>query len=258
MPSPFPGMDPYLERPALWPGVHNRLVAVIGELLAPAVAPRYWVDIEERLYVEQEALRGRGIRPDVTVSREGPRRPGHSARALLAPEFQEVAEAVKFPVRETYLVILDMPGREVVTVLEILSPSNKRMKGHGMSEYIRKRDEVLGSETSLVEIDLLREGERPLYRGDLAPHDYLILVHRGWERPRAWAAGWRLADPIPAVPVPLGPEDPAVFLDLAQALRLVYDRGAYPVVLDYTRPPDPPLPPEHQAWLQGVVSPQRP
>ena len=167
-------------------------------------------------------------------------------------------EPVDLPIRETYLVIHQMPGREVVTVLEVLSPANKHPRGKGMSKYERKRNEVLGSRSNLVEIDLLRDGERPPFVGRVDPHDYLVLVHRGWERPRIWAKGWALRDTLPSIPVPLLRDDAPVSLDLTQAMRLVYERGAYDLVLDYERPPDPALTADQQEWARQVSRPNRP
>src|SRR4030095_15443358 len=55
MQSPFPGMDPYLEHPALWPDVHNRLIAALANDVSERVAPRYYVGLERRTYLLKEA-----------------------------------------------------------------------------------------------------------------------------------------------------------------------------------------------------------
>ncbi|MBI5368818.1 MAG: DUF4058 family protein [Planctomycetes bacterium] len=257
MPSPFPGMDPYLEHPGFWPGVHAGLIAVVRELLSPPLRPRFWVDIEERVYVEHEELPPRALRPGLTISTAG-RASGSPLAATLAPGYVEVPEYCEVPTVEKYLVIRHLPDRKIVTVIEILSPTNKSTEGLGMSEYARKRNQVLETRTNLVEIDLLREGRRLPPALGIPALDYRVLVHRGWERVRAWAATWRLQDAIPAVPIPLLPDDAPVLLDLAHALRLVYDRGAYDTVLDYGKPPTPPLAPELHAWADAVAGAARP
>ncbi|MBI4615044.1 MAG: DUF4058 family protein [Planctomycetes bacterium] len=255
MPSPFPGMDPYLEDSVFWHGVHTKLIVAIAELLTPLVRPRFWVDTEKRVYVERENGSRRMIEPDVAIAgRRDARSSGGTA--VLAPGFVEVEVTAEPLQHDYYLQIRKLPGKEVVTVIEVLSPWNKR-PGEGMSEYVRKRNEVLASPTSLVEIDLLREGERPAYEGSIPPHNYLTLVHRAWEYPKAWAKGWELPEPIPHVPVPLLCEDSPVFLDLAKALTLVYDRGGYDMVLDYSKPPAPPLSRDLEGWARDLLASRR-
>ncbi|MBI3272270.1 MAG: DUF4058 family protein [Planctomycetes bacterium] len=253
MPYRFPGVDPYLEHPGLWRGVHTKLIAVLWEQLSPAVPANYWVDVEETLYVEYEDLPQRTLGPDVAISTQPSASRPAEATALLAPGFVAVEEVVEIPVRVKRLSIRQLPGREVVTVIEILSPTNKTSEGSGVGEYRRKRQEVLASLTNLVEIDLLRTGVPLPGAGHLPPHDYAVFVHRAWERPRFWGCGWNLPDPIPAVPIPLRPEDQTLLLDLGNALRTVYERGAYERVIDYARPVVPPLAAGLQTSARGVV-----
>ena len=252
MPSPFPGMDPYLEHPGLWPGVHAALIAAARELLGALLPMPYWVDIEERLYVELEDVHGRAIQPDLTLSTERRREPGGGPENEPVPGYVAVQEALEVPNRETYIVIRHMPDRRVVTVLEVLSPANKRA-GAGRDEFLRKREEALRSAASLVDIDLLREGDRHPCSHGLASHDYLVVVRRAWERGRSWARGWTLREPLPPVPVPLLRGDPAPSLDLAALLRRVYVGGSYERVLDYSAAPVPPLAPSDDAWAREVV-----
>lgn len=69
--TPFPGMDPYLEHPALWPDVHNSLVAALRDELTPLLAPRYYIGLERRTYL----LKSDDIvfigRPDLAVAPHG-------------------------------------------------------------------------------------------------------------------------------------------------------------------------------------------
>ncbi len=248
----FPGMDPYLEHPGLWPGVHSRLIAGLGDMLTDLLPRTYWVDVEERLYIECQDEPTRAVRADVAISA---RRTGDAQTAAgtsPAPGFVAVEEPLEVPMRETYLVIRHLPDRDVVTVIEVLSPANKHSSD--AADYRQKRREVLEGSASLVEIDLLRAGERPAWASRLPACNYLVAVHRAWERPRIWARGWGLAEPIPAVPVPLRAQEPSVPLPLGDAIRRVHERGGYDRVVDYRGDPVPALPGELAAWVRERVA----
>jgi hypothetical protein len=152
--------------------------------------------------------------------------------------------------RETYLVVRERATREVVTVLETLSPANKRRGGVGRREYLEKREEVLQSPSHLVELDLLREGERLPTQSRLPTGDYYAIVSRRHRRPRAEAYAWTIRDPLPTIPVPLLRGDPDVPLDLQTVFATVYARARYDLSVDYTRPLDPPLTGADAAWWQ--------
>src|SRR5687767_12395385 len=159
MPGPFPGMDPYLEHPARWPGVHQRLITRTADSLAALLPPHYVADIGERVYVVQPE---RSIYPDVAVfaspivARPRDRAGGGTA---LAPsgEAPWVVTAEPAEVREVFVQILwAQDESRVITVIEVLSPANKAAGSEGRKLYLRKQQELLKSETNLVEIDLLR------------------------------------------------------------------------------------------------------
>jgi len=246
MPSPFPGMDPWLERPDLWPDVHNRLIAALGDSLGPRLRPRYFVALEERVYLEEAQGLALVGRPDLAVV--GSRRDiGGEVRAASA--VVEVEVPVGDRQRETYLEVRSAGDGEVVTVLEVLSPSNKRA-GEGRRLYLQKRSTVLSTLTSLVEIDLLRGGDRMPVFGDPPPSDYAILISRSWQRPRAHLLPFSLREAVPELPVPLrkGEDEPTI--DLGLVLGGLYDRASYDLRVDYRRAPDPPLRPEDAAWAE--------
>lgn len=254
MPSPFPGMDPYLEARALWPGVHNELIVQLRHLLVPQVRPAYFVDVEKRVYViDEDDPAQRTIVPDVTVTRvsgaPSPLPPGSAAtpRAALLLMAQEVE------VREPRLVIRAARDRAVVTVIELLSPANKGSPGSkGRQEYLTKRREVLRSDANLVEIDLLRDGLGIPSVDPLPPGDYHAHVSRVALRPRGEVFSWSLRDPLPSLPVPLR-GDQVAWLDLDQALARAYDQGGYDVELDYGRPPEPQLAEADRAWAAALL-----
>lgn len=204
MPSPFPGMDPFLEFQE-WEDFHTRWNIVVSDLLAPRVEPRYIVRVERRAYAE-----------------------------LPMPQHR----------REVYLVIRLRETMEAVTVLETLSPPNKRGGGDGRREYLEKRLAVLQTPSHLVELDLLRGGLRLPMITPLPPADYYAIVSRRERRPSAAVYAWSLRHPLPTIPVPLKAGDSDVPLDLQAAFNIVYDRARYDLSLDYNS--DLQLPPDEQ------------
>lgn len=259
MPSPFPGMDPYLEHPELWPEVHNRLIVAIADALAPQLRPKYRVAIEKRVYQtsgEEDTLVV-GI-PDLTVQRQvSATNPTTANVSLASPPVRSLTVTIPMPetVREGYLEVREVATKEVVTVIEVLSPKNKRA-GEGRKAYKRKRQRVLGSLTHLVEIDLLRKGEPMPVFGNGIQSDYRILVSRSDRRPQAQLYAFSLQDVIPSFPLPLRSPDTEPLLDLQTLLSGVYDRAGYDLVIDYTREPVPSVPDAEAAWADTLLREQ--
>lgn len=258
MPSPFPGMNPYLEHPEIWPEVHHWLTTVIAESLVPRLRPKYRVAIEKRVYqtnAEDSLLVGI---PDVMVQRQiNATRPAKTNVAIASPPAQPITVTVPVPetVRESYLEIRDLPTGEVVTVIEILALKNK-LSGVGRRTYERKRRRVLGSLTHLVEIDLLREGKpMPAFSNGIQS-DYRILVSREERRPQADLYAFSLTDIIPSFPLPLRSEDVEPIVDLQALLGSVYDRAGYDLVIDYNREPVPPLKEVDAVWADAWLRQQ--
>jgi hypothetical protein len=251
MPSPFPGINPYLEHPELWPGVHLLLIAELARFLSPQLRPKYRVAVEVRMYetVGDESVLV-GI-PDVTVkaSQQKDKEPMINVAVASPTKPQTVAVPVPETIRQGYLEVREVATREVVTAIEILSPVNKR-SGKGREQYEGKRNQVLGSSTHLVEIDLLRRGQpMPIYGSHTSTH-YRILVSRGDCRPRADLYAFNLPDPIPTFPLPLKAGDQEPLVDLQSLLNNIYDQGSYDLVVDYTQVPVPPLSDADQDWLK--------
>lgn len=235
----FVGMDPYIEEQC-WEDFHNDMIVSIRALLIPQVAPKYFAQIEERVYVEypDPSTRTRHVfRPDVTIQTTGATqsygRVGESV-AVLEPQVLTLPEPEEK--REPYIAIVTLPGRQLVTVIELLSPSNKNPESQGMQEYLRKRRQVIQSQVSLVEIDLLRKGVRMPTVEPLPPADYYAFVARGNRRPLVEVYSWQLNHPLPIIPVPLLPEDPDAKLNLQEAFDTTFARARYDVRLDYSQP----------------------
>ncbi len=249
-------MDPYLEQRGLWEQVHTRLIVAIADALVPQVRPKYRADIELRTYTEVGFLRSRddfvGM-PDVVVTEKTLRDDAATYSAdpnILIADLPEVYEA-----RERYLEIRYVESNDVVAVIELLSPTNKR-PGQGRKEYLSKRAQVLGSRTHLVEIDLIRIGERmPMTIRGGKLRDYHILVSRARQRPRAEVYTFGLRQPAPSFPLPLLNGDPEPVVPLNQLLHDLYDRAGYDLAIDYRRPLDPPLSPEDAAWVESLFQP---
>ena len=257
MPSPFPGMDPFLEGEE-WEDFHTTFNTVIRETLSPQVEPRYIVRVERRVYVEHPTdEQDQPRRADVAVLATGAggapiEASTASAATAIAPE--ECLLPMPEETRETYLVIRERETREVVTVLETLSPGNKRPASNGRREYLAKRDEILRSQTHLVEFDLLRGGQ-PLPMNSPLPHgDYYAIVSRQERRPRARIYAWTIRNRLPSIPIPLKMDDPDVTLDLQNVFSTVYDRARYELSVNYDIPLSPALNDFDSAWLVELLA----
>lgn len=249
MHNPFPGMNPYLEQP-LWHQVHNRLIVAIADEITPQIVPKYRVSIEERVYTSVDDALLVGI-ADVAVLRRS--RTG-SESTLTTPKLAEPSQVrVPMPeqVTERYLEVRATQTGAVISVIEVLSPKNKRSK-EGREAYESKRQKILGSPTSLIEIDLLRLGEPMLILG-VAVTGYSILVSRGWQRPDADLYTFGLKDPIPSFPVPLRPGEPEPVVNLQRLLNEVYERARFDLAIDYSQAVKPALPLEEAAWVAEII-----
>ena len=249
MPSPFPGMDPYLESPTIWEDFHANLAGEIQTQLAPQISPKYIAALMPRVAYE-EVIIGQtpsAIKPDVAIFKSGERSLKEGGAAIApAPIIGQITQ--EEPVKLFTVEIREVATDRLVTAIEILSPVNKR-KGHeAYHNYQRKRRDLMRSDVHLLEIDLLRQGERFPLLSPLPDEPYFIFLHRGGNQVEIWPLS--LDKAIPVVPVPLLPPDPDVPLDLGQAIRQIYDRAYYNLRIDYKQPPPPPdLPADVGQWL---------
>ncbi len=251
MPSPFPGMDPYLEGPE-WRSFHTPFSVQLGRQLVPLVRPKYFVRTEKVYLLTEpdDPAPAAGRRsPDVSVLHTdlaaAPAPPAAAAAAVLdAPLHLRVAVADEAP--QVTVEIYDLADRSLVTAIEVLPPTNKERSGR--DDYLAKRRRVLRSTAHLLEIDLLQTGPRMPMRDPIPRTDYCVLLSRADRRPMTEVCPVSVRHPLPAVPVPLLPGDPDVSLDLQRALSAVYDNWAYDLELEYRRPPPVSLPPADAAW----------
>lgn len=249
-PSPFPGMDPYLEAPALWSSVHTRLIVGMSDAISAALPAGYAVDIEQRVYLTAPGDADRiSMEPDVFVMREAAA--SYRVGPVTPPTLVEPPESDP-EIRDRFLAIRDSRSREVITVIELLSPFNKRPGAQGYAAFQEKRRRVMASRTHWLEIDLIRKGERPAEVAGRA--DYYALLKRG-NRLRPYEVWFfDLPNPLPTVAVPLRPPHEDIPLDLQAVVADVYARARYAESLDYSAaPPPPPLNGEEAVWAQQLI-----
>ncbi|MCE2499936.1 MAG: DUF4058 family protein [Dehalococcoidia bacterium] len=255
--NPFAGMNPYLERPELWHGIHQWVIAELARTLGSQLRPDYLVRIEQRAYVSEEpdtSGRRSSRIPDIMVLD-----PGWAAERAVAletePRQTEDAITVELPAleveRENYLKIIRVSNREVVAVLELLSPTNKSSKGR--QEYLSKRAEVQYSLAHLVEIDLLRAGPPMPVVGDVPGGDYRILISNARLAPDASLYVFSMRQPIPIFMMPLAQGSEGIAIDLNPIIDEVYILGSYDRDIDYQQDPEPPLSDSDRIWLDQLL-----
>ena len=262
--NPFPGMNPYLENPGLWPGAHNRLIVGLGNMLARRLRPTYSVGIQERVQISAEpggngsGGGGNGVRiPDVAVlTAAAPDAAGSAMRPM--PARSKDAIAVQLPatelLKERYLEVRRVDNRQVIAIIELLSPTNKG--GDGYREYLAKRAATLYSPTHLVEIDLLRAGRRmPVIGPAPAEAHYRILVANARRsEPIADLYAFGIRQAIPDFVMPLAQEDEGIAVNLNAVVNSVYADGSYDLDIDYGQdPPEPPLSDGDRAWVAQLL-----
>jgi hypothetical protein len=255
MPSPFPGMDPYIEAQVNWQDFHNSLIVRICDALGDVLPDHYVARTDERV-----ELVGFGeeswIKSDVAVARrpEGPAGPGMATTSAGIATIEPVTlpvRAVEFEeVRQTWLEVRSVPDYELITVVEVLSPSNKI--GSSRAEYLAKRAMLHRRKINLVEIDLLLGGHRLPMKEPLPPGHYFAVVARAERLPMAEVYAWSIRQPLPPIPIPLRPPDADVPIDLGALATTVYDRGRYALTTRYDRPlpAEMPLHPDDRAWAE--------
>ena len=253
MPSPFPGMDPFLENQE-WEDFHTTFNTVLREQLAPRLRPDYLVRVERRVYLEHPGTEPETMRvADVAIVAQD----AGLATGLGTETSKPAPDACTLPMpeerRETYLVIRERESMEVVTIIELLSPANKRPGGDGRREYLSKREQILSSPTHLVELDLLRGGLRLPVIEALPSADYFCIVSRGWMRPRADLYSWTMQQKLPTIQIPLKKGDGDVALNLQEVFETVYDRAGYDLSVNYQAELDPVADESTRSWIRQLI-----
>jgi hypothetical protein len=253
MPSPFPGMDPFLEDPFFWHQVHSRLIVALANDLGGKLRPKYYAAIETRTYLEEGDDRIFVGVPDAIVFTSSAQSAANAATLTLPiAQPQKVRLVEPIEVKERYLEIRKVGSHEVIAAIEVLSPTNKQ--GEGRKIYLKKRQTMLESASHFVAIDLLRGAQPIRVEGSQGRSDYRILVSAAADRPNADLYSFNRRDQIPVFPLPLRSEDVSIPVDCGALLREVYDQGCFDLQIDYTQKvPEPILSQEDRAWVAGVV-----
>jgi hypothetical protein len=266
MSSPFPGMDPYLEDPDIFPDFHDSFVAYLRETLQARLPEPYYAALGRRAWIE---VSERFIGPDVHVltprqTEKAETKSEGGVATAAQPSTEPVVIHVPHDERvEPFLGIYTGRGsnRRLVTTMEVLSLTNKTPGEHGRDLYLRKQQEILGSKVHLVEIDLLRSGRhttavpRERLEARTGPFDYHVSIHHFDNLEDYFVYPIQLPQPLPAASVPLLPGDPPVSLDLQAVFNRTYDAGPYQREIDYSKDtPTPPLSPEQLAWAKQLIS----
>jgi len=253
MPSPFPGMDPYLEG-SEWTSIHAELSSEIARQLSPKLRPKYIARTSRRFVTEMpddvEIVTGE-IYSDVSVYDAEHNGNGIETTVAVAPPVLQLPTIMPLRIPHVTIEIRVVTNRELVTAIEVLSPTNKR--GDGYREYLDKRRRVLSSMAHLLEIDLLRKGNRVPMQKPLPLAPYFVFLSRAERRPMTEIGPIQLDARLPIVPVPLLAGDPDVALDLQLVLNTVYDLLNYDLSVDYTHPPEVPLEGEAATWAKECL-----
>lgn len=258
MPSPFPGMDPYLE--AHWRDVHARLIIYTSDALQAVLPSPLRARVEERvLLATPQGIRDHPRYPDVRVVEFAPKRQAaarpQAGVAVAEPRLVKTEDEAP---TESFLEIIDREsGNRVVTVIEFLSPSNKSPGPNG-EQYLRKQQEICDSDANLVEIDLNRFGSHTLAfpLEQLEPQartPYMACIRRATRRGFAEIYSMPLWERLPIIRIPLRPEDADVPLDLQALVEQCYRNGAYEGTLNYAADPDPPLLGGDKVWAEEFL-----
>jgi hypothetical protein len=252
MPSPFPGMNPYVERASVWHDFHESFLPLVREILTSQVLPRYFVRIDEQMYIhersgEERRFLGRG---DLLVPALAP----PSTATVAAGAVLEAPAEVRLPAvdieGQSFLEIRDRDSHELVTVVELLSPANK-YAGPDREQYLAKARQLQRSGVHFVEIDLLRGGPRMPWL-DMPECDYCVVVSRVEKRPKAGFWPIRLRERLPEIPIPLRGGDADARVDLQQVLHRIYDAAGYAYHI-YSGPPEPLLSAADTVWADPFL-----
>jgi Protein of unknown function (DUF4058) len=225
MPSPFPGMDPYLEDDALWPVFHHQLVMCLYQILLPGLVDRYRARVNQRHYVTEQAL---------------------------------FTSVVREEHHEDYIEIRQRSDGRLITLVDVVSPANKVTRA-GRAAYLDKRHEGRNVNANLVELDLVLQGQPTLEysRDGLPDWDYAVTVTRSTQPERYEIYTATLQKPLPRFRLPLASDDRDTVLDLRTAFTRCYDQGGFAAKIDYGRDPATPLNSEDCQWLREVLRQQK-
>lgn len=223
MPSPFPGMDPYLENAKLWPAFQHQLLACLYQILLPGLVDRYRARVGTRTYVSE------------------------------MPLFTSI---IREQYAEEYIEIRNRTDGKLVTLLEVVSPANK-ITPAGRQAYLDARQQAVTQRAGIVEIDLILQGKPMLTysRDGLPEYDYAVTVTRSNAPDRYEIYTATIQKKLPKFKLPLAADDRDALLDLQAAFARAYDLGTFASQIDYKTapPPDVPFTDENRTWAEELL-----
>lgn len=267
MPSPFPGMDPYLENPALFPAVHQSLITYLWDELNTKLPPHYVANIGERVFITGIGDHEQPIYPDVfIVQYPNAGHDGSSESGVAVAEAPPLVSDEPYRVtnlsderREVFIEIVPIADEsQVITLIEVLSPANKAYGNRGHKTYVEKQQSILESDTHLIEIDLLRGGlhtvavseESLRVRGVF---DYRVCLHRASASSQFDVWAFTVRQRFPRFAIPLGPEDADLVVDLQTLFNRCYDAGNFARRINYQNEPPMPWRATDTAWADAIL-----
>ena len=258
MPSPFPGIDPYLESQHFWEDFHPSFLTYCRDALNDILPDGYVAQLGERFrLIELSQRKAKSVRPDLAVIEEASRssrRTTHRAQdggTLTLEPVTIPLPTIEMEVSDVWIEVRRRTGRTPVTVIELLSPTNKT--GDGFVEYKLERHALIRQKLHLVELDLLVGGRRLPMSLPLPAGDYYAFVSKAQRRPNSEVYAWTVRDILPSIPIPLLASTPEVRLDLAGVFATTYERGRYARLIDYTASPAVLRKPDDRTWAEKLA-----
>lgn len=254
MSNPFLGMNPYLEG-NLWRDVHQSISIKIRNKLVPLIRPKYVAIVEQ--YVEKDIENGLNLQimyPDVAVFRNELKEPSiiyNNSSDDFTPANISISKEEVLEIKIPKIEIRERETNQLVTVIEVLSPVNKRNPGR--QNYLNKRLGLFDSKIHLIEIDFLRKGKRTVLIPEGKQSDYIVALSRGnGKKTDIWTID--LQDKLPTIPVPLGEKDDDIPLNLQQAMEEIFEEAGYQDSINYDNfPPLPKFSKEKMDWMKSLL-----
>jgi hypothetical protein len=251
--TPFPGMDPYLEDPGIWPDFHITLIVAMRAELNASLPAGYVASADRHVWIEDpEDQIDKWRDSDVFVSKEQLKTKRTRTKGKVAVvEPRTIYLPAQDRKGKPFLKITDSLDRRVITVVELLSPSNKT-PGDDRNSYLEKREEYLSSGVNLIEVNLLRKGKTPPLGDEPPLADYYILACRAKDLPRAeiWPFSVREVFPDFSLPLRSGEQ---IAMNLRPCVDRAYREARYDREIDYSQPPVPALAKETAAWARELL-----
>ena len=258
MPSPFPGIDPFLESQHFWEDFHPSFLTYCRDALNEILPAEYVAQLGERIrLVELSQKKAKLVLPDIAVIEEADkpsRRVAHRSKVAGVLTLEPVTiplPSVETEIRDVWIEIRRPPKRAPIAIIEVLSPTNK--SSDGFVEYKLKRTSTIRQKVHLVEFDFLLGGRRLSMGKPLPAGDYFALISRAERRPDSEVYAWTVRDRLPSIPIPLAPPDDDVVVDLGAVFTTAYSRGRYARLIDYTTPPSVLRKPEDRTWAEKIA-----